>query len=524
MKLDDISRRRLLSALGVSGAAGLAGCTGNGGDGGGGGGGANLEESATLGFASDPTSSFWRFYGGVGPYRTRVLEPLIWVNRDFTLEPWLATEWEQTSDLLWEFTIRDGVKFHNGDTLTADHVVFSMEKLVREFPQARFTWRFATEGEDPHVPKVKALDDRTVQFETRAPFPVFDAGIAHNMVAIQHPETDVEEHNVVATGPFQVDEIEPEQHVKVSAFDDYWQEPAKTENLTYRPILDPNTRFLALQNNDVDMAFNPPRNKYGTLQNADGINVIKQLAPRWGIINLNINNPPTDDVKLRRALDFAIDQKAIVESVLNDIGQPARAPIGKIISWSAHEQLDQGPWQDKEKAKQLVEESSYDDETVDFRITNNPQASWAPVNGQEIAEVVQHQAKEVGVNVEINAAEYSAFTDAWSNQEGNMYLFEWGTKSGAADYMIFKYHSRENTHHTPSDEFDKFVEQGETATTLEAKKEAYVNAQEILIDQGVVLPIYYKEYLVGLRDDIEGFEPHPLTQMSEWRGLKHLQK
>lgn len=518
----DQSRRTFLTLLGAGGAAGLAGCTG--GDESSGGtddGGDTLQERATIGLGSDPTSSFWAMYGGVGPYRTRVLEPLIWVNPDFTLKPWLATQWEQTGDTMWEFRIREGVSFHNGDPLTAETVVFSIEKLLREFPQAQYTWLFAVEEDtDPPVPKVRAIDDRTVEFTTSKPFPAFAAGIAHNMVAIQHPETDGDTNTVVATGPYQVESVSSGQHVKVSRFDEYWNGTATTPKLTYRPIADPNTRYLALKNHDIDVAFNPPRSKFDAIKNAKNMTVLKQVAPRAGIINCNLQRSPTDDVKLRRALNYAVSQEAIVDSILNGIGKPAKGPIAPIIGWSAHDDLP-AYTQDTETARTLVKESSYDGEPIQLLMTNNPQANWAPSNGQELAEVVQHAAKEIGVTIEINASEYSAFTDAWANQEGHLYLFEWGTKSGAADYIMFKYHSRENEHHSPSDEFDAAVEQGEAATSMEAKKEAYGRAQQLLMEQGVVLPLYYKEYIVGIRTDIEGLELHPLSQMTSWEGLKH---
>ena len=152
---NDITRRDVVTALGIGGMTTIAGCSsgngtgGNDGSGGTGDGGTNSSNpygtgsgestpasqqqsgsKARVALPTDPTAGPWAVYGGVTPYFTNVLEPLIWVTNEMGLKPWLATDWKSTGEKTWEFSLREGVKFHNGDDFTADAVVFSFKGAV----------------------------------------------------------------------------------------------------------------------------------------------------------------------------------------------------------------------------------------------------------------------------------------------------------------------------------------------------------------------------------------------------------
>jgi peptide/nickel transport system substrate-binding protein len=482
--------------------------SGEGGDG-------EYADNVTIGLQSDITREFWGLYGGVSPYWTRVLEPLIWVSRDFSLEPWLATDWERTGDRTWEFTIREGVNFHNGDELDATHVVHSIETLLEDFPQARFTWRLQDLEDEPAV----ALDDRTVEFTTReGPFAGFAAGLAHNMVCVQHPDTNADEDRIVATGPYQVTEIESEQRVEVEAFDDYWGGSPATPELTYRVIVDPTTRALAMER-ELDIGFQPPKTEVQRLEDDEDTEVLQQLSTRVGLVNFNLERQPTDDADLRRALNHAVSQQAIVESIMEGLAEPARGPIGSIVDFSAYDSLPAYE-KDLDRARNLVEASSYDGETLRIHVSNEAQADWVPEESVLLAELLQDNAQEIGVDMDIQVSEYSAFTDRWRGKEGHMYMFLWGPKSGASDYILFRYHSRENTHFSLNDEFDGLIEQGERASDEDERTEAYVQAQELMMDEAVVLPMYEHKYLMAVDRRIEDFDTHTVHEFIEMKDLR----
>ena len=534
------SRRDWLRILGATGAVGLAGCMG--GDGNdettgqttssqtttgdettadqGSSGQETGSSGATVALAADPTEGTWQVYGGVMPYYTNVLEPLVWVTDDMKLEPWLATEWKATGEKTWEFTLRDGVTFHNGEPLTAEAVKFSFEAILNEW-----SWAPGWIHLEPEK-SVKVLDEKTVEFTTTDPFPSFPGTISHNMIAIQHPSRNREKGEVIGTGPFQVVDRKSKQYVKTEAFGEYWNGDVGLSSLTFQVISDPNTRALALKDHEVDIAYEPPKSQIQSLKNSENTNAVTQLSPGAGAARLNMYKSPTNDVKLRKALNFAVPQELIVEEVLNGIGVPAKGPIAKSIYWSAHEKLPAyGP--DMDRAKSLVEESKYDGEKLQLFVSNNM------VDGKLLAQVLQQQFKEIGVTVEIQTMEESAFDDAVRNGEAHIELNESGTNSGAADYLIYEsFHSKGDMNerlnekegtglYNPGEKVDGLIEKGFQTADKQKKERLYEEALGIVMDEAAVIPLYYGEYIVGTYSDVENLDLRPIPEMVRWPGLKH---
>ncbi|WP_458207925.1 ABC transporter substrate-binding protein [Haladaptatus sp. NG-SE-30] len=528
----DISRRRALQTVGAGSLIGLAGCSGS----------SNPDDSsdpygssttttktddksggntkkATVALSTDLTAGTWGVYGGVMPYYTNTLEPLIWVTKDMELEPWLATEWKATGETTWEFTLREDVTFHNGEPLTAEAVVFSFKQILDEWSWAP-GWL--------HVKKngVKALDETTVEFTTTDPFPTFPGTIAHNMVAIQHPDRDRKAGEVIGTGPFKVEKVKKEQFVETTAFEDYWNESPKLSELKFRVITDANTRALSLSAHETDVAYQPPRNKIKSLEKASKTNVETQGSPSAGYIGINLYKSPTDDAKLRKALNYAVNQKAIVESILSGIGKPARGSIAPSIYWSAHDQLSEyGP--NKSKAKSLVEASNYNGEALKLLVSTDM------TDGKLLAQAVSQQMEAVGVTIDIQVLEDAAFNDAERNGKGHLALSEKGTNSGAADYVIYEsFHSEGDMNerlygdegtglYNLGSKVDSLLEKGFQTGKKEKKKSAYREVQRLVAEKAVIVPLYYSEYVVASFRDVKNLDLRPIPEMVRWDSLTH---
>lgn len=533
-----VSRRKLLTLAGSSGAAAaLAGCFGGGGSDGDGGGGGDgdgddatptptertLQDSITvsLGYSPNVTGDFWVNLYGVMPYFTRVLEPLVWVGDDMGLQPWLATDWESTGERTWEFTLREDVTFHNGKLMDADTVVFSIREIFDGFGNAKPFLQ--VDGPDG----VRKVDDTTVEFTTLDPFPNFPGNIAHNMACVQHPDAAEEDAKPIGTGPFELEDIQPDQSARLSVHDDYWgeTEPSVSE-ITFRVIGDQNTRSLALENHEVDVAYNPPTSKVDSLRTSEETTVVLQERPQIIYTGCNVHRPPTDDAKLRQALNYAADQQLLVETVLDDIGVPAKGPVPRIIYWSAHDQLPEyGP--NRERARGLVEESSYDGETLSMLV--NPRMA----HGREVAEVVQNWFGEIGVDVELRQLEYAAHVDEWHGGEAHMRVGDNGVFNGAADILMYglfhsqgqqnrKLHNEEGTGvMNLGGELDTLIEAARQTPDRETTIQKYRQAQQTIMNQGVVVPLYYEEYIVGARSDVDDLHTPPISQMARWEGVRH---
>lgn len=511
MTESDISRRRVLGYAGAGGIAGLAGCgMWNGADDSPGGG--EQRDTATIALKEDPTQDNWAFYGGVTPYYTNIVEPLIWVGPDMEAEPWLATDWERTEEQTFVFDIREDVTFHNGATLTAEEVVWSFEALFDNWAWTMGWLHLEPDG-------IEAIDDHTVEFTTTDLIPHFPETVAHNMVAIQHPDRE-EGGEPIGTGPFQVEEIRDEEAVVTSAFDEYWQDEPETSELVFRVMTDPSTRALSLQGQEVHVAFDPPRVDVASLADADETNVEIQEEPSTVWADIHVGRQPTDDAELRRAINFAVSQEDIVDSVLEGIGQAARGVIAPPIYWSAHDDLPEYA-QDKERAEDLVAESAYDGETLEFVVETDQ-----PVEGDLMAEIVQQDLRDVGVDMEIVMMESAAFDDAIETGDGHLFLREGGTNSVAADYLLVDFFWSEGccSHWRDlGEEVDALIVEGNRSDDPEVKTDAYGEAQQLMMEQAAVLPIHYVEYVVGYSRYIDGLDVRPIPNMIRWTDLRHFE-
>lgn len=284
--------------------------------------------------------------------------------------------------------------------------------------------------------------------------------------------------------------------------------------MTYRVVKDPNTRFYALEGDDIDVAMDPPNAKYTAVKNSDKLKAHTQVGTDTVSFDIHNKRSPTDDVKLRKALNYAVNQQEIVNSILDGLGQPARGPIAPIIYWSAHDSLPEyGP--DKAQAKTLVEESSYNGEPVQAIVSNQP----PPVNGDILAQAVQQSAKEVGITVEVRVMEEGAYEQRQNNGEGHLFLKGSGTHSAAADYIL--------PDPRTEDDFIDFTEEYKSAyfkgyetKSPEKKAKIYGKIQQEIMEKAWILPLYYKEYFIGVQKDIELPDLPPIKETMRWEKIK----
>ncbi|MEM4782491.1 MAG: ABC transporter substrate-binding protein, partial [Halalkalicoccus sp.] len=452
----------------------------------------------------------WSIYGGAVPYYTPMHETLTAATHDFGgIEPWLATDWEAVDDVTWEFELREGVRFHDGTELTADLVAESLSALLSDRP---FGWAKVTEE------SFAAPDEHTLEVETVERFGALAGTMSHPLFGIQHPE---DRERPIGTGPFEAPEVTPDEPIRTVAFEEYWGEEPRLSELVSEGIVDPTTRSSNLQAGDVDAAFDVPRENYELLAASDETEVRTQREPRTGLAMINLYNEPTDDESLRRALNYAVDQEAIVESILHGIGEPARGPYSPMIPWSAHDELPEyGP--DPDRARELVDESDYGGEPLEIHVSSD-----SP-HEQLIAATMQDAFGEIGIETDIRQFESGSFYEVEQKRESNLTIIELGSINGAADYLVhLQFHSEGGDNrelyeadgtglYNPGEEVDELIERGDRALDEGTKHEAYREVQRRVMDTAVLVPVYHKEYVFGQRADTRGPETHAVPHMTRW--------
>lgn len=524
------SRRRILHLLGAGGVVGLTGCSA---DSGGEGTkttgtstdtatntGKELQPRATIAIPSNPTQD-WHTVYGVTPYWHRMLEPLTWCTPDLKAKPWLATDWKRTGEKTWEFYLREDVTFHNGDPLTAEAVVHSYKKFLTGTPFNDY-WQEWSQLQPGGIEKV---DDKTVKFTNSSPFPNLPERLTHLVWGVQHPESAKNQKwgGVIGTGPYKFKSIKHDKRVTVSSYDNYWKSSPKMEELTFRWFKDRNTRALALMGGEVDVGMTLSPSSFKRIEKANKTNATAQEEPRTAIMNFNNTKSPTDDVKLRKALNYVVSQKKVIDGALSGIGTPAKGLIPPMIWYSAHDSLPAyGP--DKAKAKQLVNESKYNGETLKLlsstegRVTENPELA---------AQIVRQQAKEVGVDIEIKMLEPGAYSKAESKGKGG-HIFQQGVFTAhALSYDLFIDYTTSWQKHPFSfdkeqaEKLDSLHHTATTADTPKEAKEAFGKLQRIIVeDLAIMIPLYYKKYIMGTDAKVKSFDWHPIKRYNQWEKLE----
>jgi peptide/nickel transport system substrate-binding protein len=411
-------------------------------------------EEAKVEVAQELTIAVVRDHGGhkdFGVWRAHIFETLVGVaSGAMKPEPMLATHWEVANDgLAWTFYLREGVKFHDGTPFNADAVKFSLERISERSVSARGILK---------IESMEIVNDYTIKITNTEPWPAFPAHLAHGLGYIVSPAAVDQEGAIIepiGTGPFKFYEHLPEERVVVVRNEDHWRGLPKPERITFVVIPDHHTRIMALEAGEVDVIQFVPEEEVARLDAHPEITVLTTPAVRTHFLVFNTETEPFDNILVRQAVDYAIDQGALVEHILDGVGVPARGAISPAIYWSIHDELPE-PMYDPEKARALLADAGWKDIDGDSVLDKNGEPfsitllltglrpQWPPM-----AEVVQAQLRAVGIDVKLKVLEWGAYIDATGNP-GNrpleMHLFfgSAGTLAADADYIFYL------AHHTDS--------------------------------------------------------------------------
>lgn len=523
------SRRQLLRLLGVGGIAGVAGCSAD--DAGTATGtkpatdtetgtatatGKEQEKNATIGVPGDITSDYNAVWGGISPYYTRILEPLVWAKQDFQVEPWLAKDWKRTGEKTWEFSLRENVTFHNGKPLNAESVIFSFKAVLEDKGYFQSFISLKPSG-------LKKVDDLTVEFTTTKPRPQYPKQLSHLQTAIQHPDRS-KDGGAIGTGPYKLKDIKSGQFVTVSAAEGYWKDAAQMETLKFRVISDDNTRALTLVGNKIDVGMSLPPSQFKPVKDAEDTDAVKQNTPTSTFLVFRNGVSPTSDVKLRKALNYAVSQKKIVDGAENGIGLPSNGFVPRVVWWSAHDTLPKyGP--DKAKAKELVNQSEYDGETLQLILPSDP---WVVSNPKLVGSIVKQAAKDIGVSVEVKIMGDEAFDKTEeSTNKGHLFLIAHATFSASTKILldVFTPSGSENIATSLDEEtgeqLESLLNKGLSAKDKKTTKEAWKQSQHIVVEENAfIIPLFDKQFVAGMHKNIE-FDFHPISRNSRFDQLKY---
>ena len=286
-----------------------------------------------------------------------VFETLVTRDDEGNIAPMLAESWDIEDDCTYIFHLRKGVKFHNGEELKASDVAFSFSKIA-ESPHAS-SIRATIDFENS-----KALDEYTFEMKLTEPFGPILNHLSHAVMAIVNEKAYTEAGDQVnekpcGTGPYKFVAWYPADRIEMVAFDDYWGEKAAITNLTWRTIPEIASRSIEVEAGTVDVAIDIQASELARLEKVEKVTTFKEERSSINFICLNNLIAPFDNVKVRQAINMAIDVDAICNVVYQGTGAVAQAPMSKSV-WAYNDNLPPHE-RNVEKAKELLAEAGYPD-------------------------------------------------------------------------------------------------------------------------------------------------------------------
>jgi peptide/nickel transport system substrate-binding protein len=511
----EMSRRELLRRLGLGGAALtvpglLAAC-----------GGSKKSASTTTTAANATRGGVFRMARNEEPLSFDPLIPSdngsIWVlynifdqlttvNADSTdVVPSLAESWDISPDgTIYTFKLRKGVHFSNGTPLTAEDVVFSIQRAA-DPKKSGYSFLFGP------VTRVKKLDANTVQITLKEPFApllqnlnVFPASIVPAKVV----EADAKgfAQKPIGTGPFALKEFRKGQLTHLVRNPNYWKSGKPYLDEVRIPyVTDDNTRILKLQAGEIDAAVNIPYAQIAQLDKRNDVDVKIEDLYRFDGIWLNNAKAPLDDVRVRQALNYATDKESIIKSVLFGHAEVANHMMPKMKYWRA----DVKPYEyDIAKAKQLIGQSKA---PGGFKLPLVVPTGDSIIS--QVAQIVKQSWAEIGVTAEISNLDIGTAYTNFSNSNyvagNNWYITSDVVAPDELAAIEFDYSATGGTHsfftNYKSAEATKLVNQAAGATDEATRKDAFGKLQAQVMRDAPLVALYFTPARTGLRTNVQNF-------------------
>jgi len=320
------------------------------------------------------------------------------LQRDCTgnLEPSLATSWEKVDLVTWRFYLRKGVKFHNGNDFTWEDVKFTFERL-KNHEVSEFSWM----GGMTKSVQMADGDPWVVDIEINQPVSYYIQNVPQIWIMDKESTEarsigDVGRHPI-GTGPYQFVEWMKGSYVSMTANEDYWGAPPPIRNIVQKTITEASTRVAALLTGEVDLIKNVPLEQYDGLTKNSSVTMVMRPGRRAMFLGLR-NSPgfPTSDVRVRQAIEMAINVPELIERILYGHGTSA-SQVADPPTVGYNPDIKRLPY-DPEKAKQLLAEAGYADGfTIKLSAPNDRYAS-----GVEVCEAIASYLAKVGITVNLD--------------------------------------------------------------------------------------------------------------------------
>jgi peptide/nickel transport system substrate-binding protein len=434
--------------------------------------------------------------------------------------PGLATSWEFVDAQTIVFTLREGVLFHDGSVLTADDVVFSLNRAANAPEIAMIT---------DMIDEAVALSDNEVQITTLFPFTPILNHLAHSASSIVSREVverlGDEGHSEapVGTGPFMFYNLVAGDHFELVRFDDFnsvvpglpeGQLPA-VERITFRIVPDASVRTIELETGASHVLFDVGAVDVSRIAADPNLNMVE--VPNFALntyLGFNMNRAPLDDLRVRQAITYAIDIPTVVDVAWAGLGAVGTGPLPDTVWGYVSFPIIQ---QNIARAQELMAEAGLEDGfTADIWVNEGNQMR------ADAATMIQEQLRAINIDITIRIYEWATFLPDTAAGEHYMFTLGWTTVTGDPDYGLYPLYHSDNWGDPGNRTFfsdprvDELLELGRMETDDAARLEIYREAQELIMEGLPMIPLWQASELHATLGNIAGFSVTPSGQIPLW--------
>ncbi len=438
----------------------------------------------------------------------QIFEGLLRRDQSLKLVPALASAMPKlVAPTVWEFKLRKGVKFHNGEDFDAESVKFSLERLINPGNKLRGASSFAP------IDRVEIVDPYTVRIHTKKPWPVFLSHIALIQTAMYPPKEyagkDVAaiSKSPIGTGPYKYVRWSKDEEIVMEAFPGYWGGAPTIKTVVFRPIPDDAVRVAALQNGEIDLAVNIPPHMASIIEKHPKI--FLSTAPSIRTIQLMIYthqmdanhkpigpyNGPTTDKRVRQAIASAVDADEIIKGVMD--GKAVRVATMLTSLHFGYDPSLRPIKQDLAKAKKLLTDAGYPNGIQ--IVLNAPQGRY--IRDKEVAEAVTGQLTKAGIKATLRTHEFVSYLNnmVYVHKAGPVWLIGWGhpTMDAEAIYVpLFKSPNVFVNWH--NEDFNGMVEEAQSMMDERKRLAQYHRINKLWVEEVPAVPLYQQIDLYGV--------------------------
>lgn len=451
------------------------------------------------------------------------------------IEPALAEKWEVSADgLTYTFHLRRGVRFHSTEwfkpsrDFNADDVVFTFDRMVNKdnaFQKAApVAFEYAADmGLPDNLAKIEKPDDHTVRFTLRNVDAAFLANLAMDFASIHSAEYAAQllrngtpqDFNTrpVGTGPFVFRRYEKDAQIRYAANPTYFRGKAAIDQLIFAITKDSAVRLQKLRAGECHVSSYPKPAEVEVLKKDPKIKLLTQPGLNVGYLSLNVARKPFDSLDVRRAINMAIDKKALLDAVYQGAGTPAVNPIPPAM-WSYNKQVKDYEYS-PEKARALLARAGYPNgfETTLWALP--VQRPYNP-NGAQAAELIQADLAKVGIRARIVKYEWAEYLKRARAGESDIGMFGWNGDNGDPDNFMATLLScaavgSSNYGQWCHKEYDELINKARQTPRVAERTRLYEKAQEVFKREAPWVPMAHSVVVQPMLKNVEGFRMSPFA-------------